>query len=94
MARGPVLPGRSGQTKRATHDESSPSIWLMLGQLAGVGWFVAISIAGGAIGGYFLDRWLNSSPWITVSGAFLGTAVAFAGMIRLLGRVSRSRPGK
>ena len=53
-------------------------------RLVGVGWYVAICIAGGAIGGLGLDRWLNTSPLLTILGVLLGVAVAVVGMYRML----------
>ncbi len=53
----------------------------------GVGWFVAITIAGGAIGGLALDGWLGTGPILTVVGVLLGVLVAVAGMYRMLAAV-------
>ena len=32
-------------------------------QLLGIGWYIAICIGGGAIGGLLLDRWLDVAPF-------------------------------
>ncbi|MBX6316306.1 MAG: AtpZ/AtpI family protein [Isosphaeraceae bacterium] len=40
------------------------------------------------LGGFYLDRWWKTSPWMTLIGAFLGFA---AGMLGLL-RIVRERP--
>ncbi len=94
-ASGEAAPDRASQipVKRPGPGESDSlaTTFLLLGRLAGLGWFIAISIAGGAIGGYYLDRWLDTSPWLTLSGVALGGAVAFTGMIRLLKSIYGSR---
>lgn len=53
-------------------------------RLVGIGWYVAICIGGGAIGGLWLDRKLDLSPLFTLTGLSVGIAVAVVGMYRLL----------
>jgi F0F1-type ATP synthase assembly protein I len=56
----------------------------LIARLVGVGWFVAILIAGGAFGGFFLDKLVGSSPGFTVAGVLLGLAISVWGMYRML----------
>lgn len=56
----------------------------LLLQLLGIGWYVAICIAGGTYGGYLLDKWLELRPLFTLLGLGLGIAVAAVGMMRML----------
>ncbi|MFP6594054.1 MAG: AtpZ/AtpI family protein [Dehalococcoidia bacterium] len=56
----------------------------LLGRLMGVGWAVALSIAGGTGGGFWLDSRFDTAPVLTLVGLALGIVVAFAGMIRIL----------
>ncbi|MDA1189765.1 MAG: AtpZ/AtpI family protein, partial [Chloroflexi bacterium] len=49
-------------------------------RLVGIGWYVAICIAGGAIAGLALDGWLDTGPLLTIIGVLLGVAVAVIGM--------------
>lgn len=44
--------------------------------------------AGGALAGWFLDRWLGTSPWALLVLLFLGIAVA----MRNIYRISQARP--
>jgi ATP synthase protein I len=44
--------------------------------------------AGGALIGWFLDRWLGTSPWALLVLLFLGIAVA----MRNIYRISKARP--
>ena len=69
------------------HEESGsngPSTILLLGRLAGFGWAVAVSIAGGAIAGVWLDRQLDTSPVFVLVGLALGVAVAGLVLAKLL----------
>ncbi len=85
---------------RGESDSSSPSSqeraesgWpatiALLGKVGGIGWFVGISIALGAYGGYWLDREFDTAPFLTITGLALGVLTAFVGMIRLLNAIRR-----
>ena len=58
-------------------------------QLLGVGWFVAMCIGGGTVGGYLLDRQFGFSPGLTLTGLFVGIAIAVIGMYRMLMAILR-----
>lgn len=62
--------------------------------LLGIGWFFAVSIVGGIVGGWLLDGWLGTEPLFTILGLFLGLAVAFYGGFRALMRVMAETSGK
>lgn len=53
-------------------------------QLLGLGSYVAVCIAGGTIGGYFLDGALGTGRILTLAGLALGLAAAFYGGYRML----------
>ena len=53
-------------------------------RLVGIGWFVAMCIGGGAVGGLLLDRQLETGPILTLVGLCAGIAVAVVGMYRML----------
>ncbi len=55
-----------------------------LARLTMIGWFVGVSIAGGALAGWWLDGRLGSAPIMLVIGVLLGIAVALVGMVRML----------
>ena len=42
--------------------------------------------AGGALIGWFLDRWLGTSPWLLLVLLFLGFAVAIRNIVRISGQ--------
>ena len=53
-------------------------------QLVGVGWYVAICIIGGLFGGLWLDGRLDVLPVFTLIGVVLGTVMAFYGIYRMV----------
>ena len=53
-------------------------------RLVGIGWYVAICISGGVVGGFLLDDLLDISPVFTLLGLGLGLALAIFGMYRML----------
>lgn len=40
-------------------------------------------------GGYVLDRWLNTSPWLTLAGGVCGIAALFVHLFRLVRELDR-----
>ncbi len=44
------------------------------------------SIIVGLFFGYMLDKWLNTSPWMTLLFFFLGTASGFISLLRGLNK--------
>jgi F0F1-type ATP synthase assembly protein I len=55
-----------------------------------VGTVITSNIVGGVVLGYFLDRWLKTDPWLTVTGLLLGTVSAFIALYRIMDRLGRS----
>lgn len=53
-------------------------------RLTGIGWYVAVCIGGGALGGWWLDGRTGWSPLLTLLGLGLGIVVALVGMMRML----------
>ena len=62
--------------------------------LIGIGWYFAICIVGGIVGGWLLDGWLDTEPLFTLIGLVLGLAVAFYGGLKALMRVMAESSGK
>ncbi|MFN6202393.1 MAG: AtpZ/AtpI family protein [Acidobacteriota bacterium] len=52
-----------------------------------IGTTISSQIAGGVILGYLLDRWLATSPWLSVTGLLVGTIGAFIAVWRLVQRL-------
>jgi len=53
-------------------------------RLVGIGWYVALCIAGGVMGGVWLDDKFDLSPFLTLAGLFVGLLAAFWGGYRML----------
>ncbi len=47
------------------------------------------NILGGILVGYLLDRWLNTGPWMVITGLVLGLISAIIGLVRILNRLNR-----
>ena len=71
--------------------KSVPSIIPVLARLTMIGWFVGVSIAGGALLGWWLDGRLGSAPLLLVVGILLGIAIALAGMMRILSDFGKAK---
>ena len=74
-------------------DRPTTSKWALIARLAGVGWLVALMVAGGAFGGYYLDRWLGTGPALTITGTLVGVGVSAAATYRMLAAVARAPDG-
>jgi hypothetical protein len=60
-------------------------------QLIGIGWYFAVCIVGGIVGGVLLDKAFDSAPIFTLIGLGLGLFFAFYGGYRMLMDVLGSR---
>ena len=58
-------------------------------RLIGIGWYFAICIVAGVVGGYLLDQVAGTTPLLTMLGLLLGLAIAFYGGYRMLLEVLR-----
>jgi len=57
--------------------------------LASVGMTFVVATAGATIGGYFMDRWLGTTPWFTLIGIGVGVAAGFRGLFRSVKKAER-----
>jgi ATP synthase protein I len=48
-----------------------------------------ISTVLGLVGGYYLDRWLGTTPWLLLIGLVLGIAAGFVNLFRSVNRAER-----
>ena len=57
--------------------------WASALRFTGIGWYIAVSIIAGTLGGAWLDGKVGSSPWFLLLGLLLGLVVAFYGTYRM-----------
>jgi ATP synthase protein I len=67
-----------------------PSAWKALGELSTIGLTLVIATVIGLAGGYYLDRWLGTSPWLTLIGLLFGIAAGFVNLFRAVKRAERN----
>lgn len=61
-------------------------LWRQLAGLSSLGITLAVSIAIGAAIGIALDRWLGTSPWLTILFFVFGVAAGFTNLLKDLKR--------
>ena len=67
--------------------------WEEVFRLVGIGWYIAVCILLGTLGGRWLGQKLDGRSYevlFTLLGLFLGLIVAFFGVYRLLRLVARN----
>ncbi len=58
-------------------------------RLIGIGWYFAVCIVMGVVGGVLLDKVAGTAPLLTLLGLLLGLVAAFYGGYRMLMDVLR-----
>ena len=58
--------------------------WVVALRLTGLGWYVALCIVSGIVGGLALDRAVGLTPLFTLVGVVLGSIVAFWGLYKMV----------
>jgi ATP synthase protein I len=64
--------------------------WRALGELSSIGLALVLATVIGLAGGYYLDRWLGTSPWLTLVGLVFGIAAGFVNLFRSVKRAEKS----
>jgi ATP synthase protein I len=67
-----------------------PNAWKALGELSSIGIALVVATVIGLAGGYYLDRWLGTSPWLTLIGLLFGIAAGFVNLFRAVKRAERN----
>ena len=70
--------------------DEEPSVLRQLARLSTVGVALVAATAVGLAIGYGLDRWLGTSPWLTMVFTLLGIVAGFLNLFRDLGLVRRT----
>jgi ATP synthase protein I len=69
------------------------SAWSGLAELSSVGFAMVIATVIGLVGGYYLDRWLGTKPWLLLLGLGFGIAAGFVMLFRSVNRANRELDG-
>jgi F0F1-type ATP synthase assembly protein I len=56
----------------------------LIGQLSTVGFAFVLALVIGFGGGYLLDGWLGTKPWLSFVGFFLGLAAGILNVYRIM----------
>jgi F0F1-type ATP synthase assembly protein I len=70
-------------------DEDLKKTIKTLGFVSTVGLSMGIAIALGALIGYYLDKWLDTSPWLLLIFVGFGIAAAFRNLYIMYKRVEK-----
>ena len=65
------------------------NLWAQIGLYTSLGFILPASAFVGGACGWLLDRWLRTSPLLTVVLGFLGAAAGFIEVLRILGRAEK-----
>jgi ATP synthase protein I len=69
--------------------EEPPSPWKSLGELSTIGLTLVLATVIGLAAGYYADRWLGTSPWLTMIGLGFGIAAGFVSLFRTVRKSNR-----
>ena len=72
---------------------TSPTTWQLIGQLSTIGMSFVFALVLGFGGGYWLDGWLGTKPWLSFLGFFLGLAAGILNVYRVMQLANRSHDG-
>lgn len=87
MQENPLSPG---PRKPPLFEKAAPAMRLM-----GLGWYFALVLVGGIVGGLLLDNWLATKPVFTLMGLFGGLFLAFwGGYFLLMEAIGKGRGSK
>jgi len=65
------------------------SSWKALAELSSIGMTLVLATVIGLAGGYYLDRWLGTSPWLIMIGLGLGIVAGFVNFFRSVKRAGQ-----
>ena len=71
--------------------DEEPSLLKQLARLSTIGVALVAATAIGLAIGYGLDRWLGTSPWLTLTFTLFGIVAGFVNLFRDLGLIGRRR---
>lgn len=69
------------------------SLWKQVGILSTMGITLVAATAIGLAMGYYLDKWLHTSPWLTILFLLFGIAAGFLNIFRDVARLRDTNQG-
>src|SRR5262245_5178438 len=90
MVCGPLLPRRACASVRVHMTSGGEPAWKSVGELASVGMALVLATVIGLVAGYYADRWLGTTPWLTMIGLGLGIAAGFVTLFRSVKAAERN----
>jgi ATP synthase protein I len=69
--------------------EDKGKILRQIGSYSTLGLEMGLSVAVGAIIGYYLDKWLHTDPWLLIVFLIFGVIAGFRSLYRALKRLER-----
>jgi F0F1-type ATP synthase assembly protein I len=69
------------------------NLWAQIGFYTSLGFILPAGAVVGCACGWYLDRWLHTSPLLTVLLGFLGAAAGFIEVLRILSRAEKNADG-
>lgn len=78
------MPSGPDRGRREEEPLTRDEILRRAGPFLGIGANFVASIAVCIGGGWLLDRWLGTRPWLTLAGALTGLAVGFYNFIQIV----------
>ncbi|MGD0264015.1 MAG: AtpZ/AtpI family protein [Candidatus Methylomirabilota bacterium] len=71
--------------------DEEPSLLRQLARLSTIGVTLVAATAIGLAIGYGLDRWLGTTPWLTLTFTLFGIVAGFINLFRDLGLIGRGQ---
>ena len=65
------------------------SAWSALAELSSVGFAMVLATVIGLAGGYYLDQWLGTKPWLLLLGLGFGIVAGFVIFFRSVNKAER-----
>lgn len=90
MAEEPGSEGRKAPQAGSELSETAREMQAAQPYIAAV-WKLVGGAVVGVLGGYFLDKWLGTGPWLLLGLSLVGIGVGFYGFLHEMTRLSRRK---